>query len=162
LSEKWEGLAMLRLNDPDATNDFLLLVGNDNDFKASTVYHNGVIVGTNAITVDSMMLAFRIGVETNAPLLSLTCPGPLTNAAVGGCSAIQHCEIASVTTSEGGVTLTGASSPDWQITGALSLKLRAKRSGTAIDRIYTIKILCTDATSIVVRAMTSVAVPHDQ
>src|SRR5437867_2183874 len=32
LSEKWEGLAMLRLNDPDATNDFLLLVGNDNDF----------------------------------------------------------------------------------------------------------------------------------
>ncbi len=60
LSEKWEGLALLPLHDPAAPNDFLLLVGNDNDFKAAKVYHNGVVVGTNTVTVDSMLLAYHV------------------------------------------------------------------------------------------------------
>src|SRR6185503_17510782 len=72
ISEKWEGLAILPLNDPAAPNDFLLLVGNDNDFRASTVYHNGVVVGTNALTIDSMMLAFRIGADRTPP--TIQCP----------------------------------------------------------------------------------------
>ena len=60
LSEKWEGLSLVPLNESNAPNDYLLLVGNDNDFKAATVFHNGVSVGTNAVTVDTMILAYRV------------------------------------------------------------------------------------------------------
>ena len=60
LCEKWEGLALVHLQDPAAPNDCLLLVGNDNDFKASTVVHNGRVVGSNAVSVDSMILAYRV------------------------------------------------------------------------------------------------------
>lgn len=60
LPEKWESLALIPLNDPEATNDFLLLTMNDNDFLAPVVYHNGVAVGTNAQTVDTLALAYRI------------------------------------------------------------------------------------------------------
>ena len=82
ISEKWESLALMPLNDPTATNDFLLLVMNDNDFKASTVYHNGVVVGSNAPPVDNMMFAYRLSLPTYAasvpanllPTVTLTAP----------------------------------------------------------------------------------------
>jgi hypothetical protein len=70
ISEKWEGLAIVPLNDPSAPDDYLLLVGNDNDFKAGTVVHNGQVVGTNAVTLDSIVLAWRVtlpGYEGNLP-----------------------------------------------------------------------------------------------
>ncbi len=82
LCEKWEGLGLVPLVDPAAPNDFLLLVFNDNDFNATTVYHNGVIVGTNALTIDNMILAYRVtlpGVGAAAPANSapgLTLTGP--------------------------------------------------------------------------------------
>ena len=85
LSEKWEGLAVIPLNDPAAPNDYLLLIGNDNDFKAPLVYHNGVVVGTNEITIDNTLLAFRIGADATAP--SIVCPGPQTLIANTNCMA---------------------------------------------------------------------------
>ena len=45
IGEKWEGLAIVPLNDPAAADDFLLLAGNDNDFKAATVVHSGRSLG---------------------------------------------------------------------------------------------------------------------
>ncbi len=60
LCEKWEALSLIPLNDAANPDDYLLLVGNDNDFKAEVVYHNGVPVGTNAVTVDLMLLAYRV------------------------------------------------------------------------------------------------------
>jgi hypothetical protein len=60
LSEKWEGLSILPMNDPANPDDYLLLIGNDNDFKASTVYHNGTVVGMNPMSVDNMILAYRV------------------------------------------------------------------------------------------------------
>jgi hypothetical protein len=84
LPDKWEGLARLPLNDPAAPSDYLLLVGTDNDFRASFVFHNGVIVGTNAdFANDTMLLAFRIGEDHIAP--TLTCPGSATVAATATC-----------------------------------------------------------------------------
>jgi hypothetical protein len=84
LSEKWEGMAVLPLNDPAAPNDYLLLVGNDNDFKASVVFHNGVPVGTNDLTIDNMLLAFRIGEDHIPP--TLACPFSLTVSASTNCT----------------------------------------------------------------------------
>jgi len=60
LSEKWEALSLIPLKDPANPEDYLLLVGNDNDFKSDIVYHNGVPVGTNAVQVDIMLLAYRL------------------------------------------------------------------------------------------------------
>jgi hypothetical protein len=85
LCEKWEGLGVIPLNDPAAPNDYLLIIGNDNDFKAPLVYHNGVVVGTNDITIDNMLLAFRIGADTAPP--TIVCPGPQTLAANSNCVA---------------------------------------------------------------------------
>lgn len=60
ISEKWEGLAIIDAIDTAYAGDFYLLVGNDNDFKASTVVHNGAVVGANAVTVDNMILVYHI------------------------------------------------------------------------------------------------------
>jgi hypothetical protein len=84
ICEKWEGMAVIPLNDPAAPNDFLLLVGNDNDFKAPVVYHNGLPAGTNAVTIDNILLAFRIGEDHIAP--SLSGPASLTVPAAANCS----------------------------------------------------------------------------
>jgi hypothetical protein len=58
ITEKWEGLALIPIN--PRKSEFLLLVGNDNDFKAAQVYHNGAVVGTNAQTIDSLLFAYRV------------------------------------------------------------------------------------------------------
>ena len=60
LSEKWEGMTLVPMRDPKAPHDWLLLVGNDNDFKAPVVYHGGEAVGTNRVVVDNMIFAFRV------------------------------------------------------------------------------------------------------
>lgn len=99
LSEKWEGLGMLPLNDPAAPDDFLLLAMNDNDFTSTNVYQNGVLVGTNALTIDNMILAYRVslpgvgapapenalpGVTLNGPALAtLSAPAAFTLTAAG-------------------------------------------------------------------------------
>ena len=60
LVEKWEAMAVMPLNDAVAPDDYLLLVGCDNNFGATTVYHNGVVVGTNEVVIDHILLAYRV------------------------------------------------------------------------------------------------------
>lgn len=57
----------------------------------------------------------------------------------------------------------GNTSPDWVITGDLTVLLRAERAGNIkTDRVYTITVECTDAFGNSARANVSVSVPHDQ
>jgi len=70
IGEKWEGLAVVPLNDSSAPDDYLLLVGNDNDFKAATVIHNGQVVGTNTATLDNILLAWRVTLPGYQPNLT--------------------------------------------------------------------------------------------
>ncbi len=267
LSEKWEALAVVPLNDPAAPNDYLLLVGNDNDFRAPIVYHNGLPVGTNQIFSDNMVLAFRIGADSAAP--TIVCPAPATvNAgtnctatadlrskvvvsdnsaapviitqtpspvtplglgthtltfvatdaagnqsapctttvtvvdvmppivtsvtpskkqlwppnekmvpitisatAIDNCSSTFGCEIVSVTSNEDGKDdddddhdnwKSDKKSKDWEITGPLSLKLRAERSGKGSGRFYTITVRCKDAAGNAATSVTTVFVPKDK
>jgi hypothetical protein len=51
--------------------------------------------------------------------------------------------------------------PDWEITGPLSLNLRAERFGSKVARIYTIVVKCEDASGNVAYASVEVAVAHD-
>lgn len=89
ISEKIESLSLIPLNDPTAPHDHLLLIINDNDFKAPVVYHNGEAVGTNDLALDNILLAYRVTLPTyGAPappnqLPAVTLRGP-TNAALAG------------------------------------------------------------------------------
>ncbi len=55
----------------------------------------------------------------------------------------------------------GHTDPDWEITGDLSVKLRAERAGVGTGRIYTLHIECTDASGNTATATVTVTVPHD-
>jgi len=56
----------------------------------------------------------------------------------------------------------GNTSPDWIITGDLTLLLRAERAGNIkTDRVYTITVLCADSFGNTTRTNVTVTVPHD-
>jgi hypothetical protein len=62
------------------------------------------------------------------------------------CDATRTCQIVGVTSNEPDNGLgDGDSSPDWIITGPLTLELRAERAGSGSGRIYTITVRCIDA-----------------
>jgi hypothetical protein len=56
----------------------------------------------------------------------------------------------------------GNTSPDWEITGPLTLKLRAERAGKGTGRIYYITVQSTDCAGNTTMGRTIVTVPHDQ
>lgn len=68
------------------------------------------------------------------------------------------CSITSVGSSEGG----SAHEPDVELTGLLSMNLRAEREGKGSGRIYTAHITCKDAAGNASTTTTAIAVPHDQ
>ena len=258
LSEKWEALAVVPLNDPQAPNDYLLLVGNDNDFRAPVVYHNGQVVGTNAFGSDNVLLAYRVGADAIAP--SIVCPAPATVsagtnctatvdlrsrvvvtensaapvtvsqtpsqttplglgthtltfvatdaagnrsepcttmvtvvdttgpiitgvtpgqtqlwppngklvpitvevAATDACDSSPTCEIVDVSSNEPTTGGTDTTSPDWEITGPLSVNLRAERLDSGLGRVYTITVRCTDDVGNTSYRVGTVSVPKNQ
>ncbi len=111
-----------------------------------------------------------ISTDTNAPqILSLTAspdvlwppnhrliPVKLTVDVVDDSDPSPTSQITQVTCNE------PASSPaDWEITGPLTLNLRATRSGGREGRIYAIVVQCRDAAGNTSSASVDVPVPHD-
>jgi len=78
------------------------------------------------------------------------------------CDADARCRIVSVLSNEpaNGVGDRNTS-PDWEITGDLTLNLRAERSGGGGGRVYTITVRCTDASGNASTTAVTVSVPHD-
>jgi Tol biopolymer transport system component len=64
------------------------------------------------------------------------------------------CQITDVTSNE-------AAESAWQITGPLTLDLRAQRFGMGTARIYTITVSCTNSSQLSSSATVTVSVPHD-
>ncbi len=60
LAAKWGGIALAPLHDPNAIDDYLLLVGNDNGFQARHVFCNGAEIAHNEHEVDTMLLGWRV------------------------------------------------------------------------------------------------------
>ena len=70
--------------------------------------------------------------------------------------------IVGVTSNESGDNQgSGHASPDWLITDAHTVILRAERSGKGQSRIYSIMIQATDASGNLSAVRTTVLVPHD-
>jgi hypothetical protein len=79
------------------------------------------------------------------------------------CDANPTCRIVSVTSNEPANSVgDGNTEPDWEITGALTLNVRAERSGTGTGRVYTITVRCSDISGIASTTEVKVNVPHDQ
>ena len=56
----------------------------------------------------------------------------------------------------------GSTKPDWEITGDLTVRLRAERAGCSTGRVYTIAVECTDFCGNSSTSSVDVTVPHDQ
>jgi hypothetical protein len=79
-------------------------------------------------------------------------PVTLTVSATDNCH-IARTKITSVSSSEAG-------SADWEITGDLTLNLRAQRLGTGTGRVYTVVIECTDDSGNASTSAVHITVPH--
>jgi hypothetical protein len=79
------------------------------------------------------------------------------------CDPSASCHIVSVSSNEpiNGIG-DGNTSPDWVITGPLSVQLRAERAGDGTGRVYTITVECADASGNTAKKTVTVSVPHDQ
>jgi len=76
------------------------------------------------------------------------------------CGGAVACRIVAVTSNEPIDALgDGDTAPDWEITGDLTLNVRAERSGSGTGRVYRITIVCTDAAGNQSTSMTTVTVP---
>jgi hypothetical protein len=84
-------------------------------------------------------------------------PVTITAAALDNCSASPVSKILSVSVNEP----VNGRRPDWEITGDLTVNLRAERSGKAGGRIYTITVQCTDDNGNSSIRNVIVTVPHD-
>jgi hypothetical protein len=90
-------------------------------------------------------------------------PVHVSVSATDTCDPNPICVVASVASSEpvtGGGS--GNTSPDFVITGPLSVDLRAERDGTGPGRTYTITVKCTDHSNNSSQMATAVTVPHDR
>jgi hypothetical protein len=70
--------------------------------------------------------------------------------------------ITAVTCNEPADAPGGNSPADWEITGDLTLRLRAERAGDSTSRVYTINVVCTDACGNSTTGSVDVTVPHDK
>jgi hypothetical protein len=77
------------------------------------------------------------------------------------CDATSTCRIVNVSSSEpvNGVG-DGDTAPDWEVTGALTLRLRAERGQSPQGRIYTITIECVDEAGNASQREVTVSVPR--
>lgn len=82
-------------------------------------------------------------------------PVTVTVSVSSDCKAKPACEILSVTSNE---DITG----DWQITGYLTAKLRAERTGSGSGRVYTLSGECADTEGNNDSWDTTVTVPHNR
>jgi hypothetical protein len=83
-------------------------------------------------------------------------PIAIDAAATDNCDGAPACRISAVRSDEP----QGAHEPDWQISGPLTVDLRAERDGSGDGRIYTLEITCTDVDGNSATRSTTVSVPH--
>ena len=76
------------------------------------------------------------------------------------CDAAVACRIVTVSSTE--PPAPSGAGPDWEITGALTLSLRAEREGRGPGRTYAVTVECRDGAGNSARGMATVMVPHDR
>jgi probable HAF family extracellular repeat protein len=149
----------------------LLGIGETLDYSFSLgAYTVTLVVTDSAGETDTDKVIIRV-VDTTPPELSVALgpdtlwppnhkmvPVVLWADAMDNCVSELVCLIISVSSNEP----VGKTAPDWQITGDLTVNLRAERSGKGGGREYTITVECTDASGNSSTYTEKVIVPHDK
>jgi hypothetical protein len=89
-------------------------------------------------------------------------PITVSAAVADNCSATTTSEIISVTSNEPETGGADSTSPDSEITGPLSVNLRAERLDSGVGRVYSITVRCTDEVGNSSQRVTTVTVPKNQ
>ncbi len=89
-------------------------------------------------------------------------PATVEVVATDNCDPAPQSEIIDVTSSEPVTGPGDSTSPDWEITGPLSVNLRAERLDAGPGRIYTVTVRCTDSFGNSSLKRATVICPHDQ
>jgi hypothetical protein len=126
-------------------------------FTATDASGNRTTATTTVTVVDTIppsIINLAATPNTLSPPNHKRIPVILTASVADICDAAPTLRIISVAANEG-------SSSDWEITGNLTVNLRAERSGKG-DRIYTITVQAMDASGNPSLRTVAVIVPHDQ
>lgn len=118
-----------------------------------------IVVDTNPPVIASVSATPNVLWPPNHQLVKVTVSAKVTDP----CDATTW-KIIGVTSNEAvDMKGSGHTSPDWVITGAHTVELRAERSGTGDGRVYTITIQAIDVSgNLSSTATVTVTVPHDQ
>jgi len=127
--------------------------------NTSTTSATFTIVDTTAPVVNSLSANPSVLWAPNHKMEAVT----VSVDAADLCDETPVCRIINVTANEpiNGVG-DGNTEADWEITGDLTVKLRAERSGKGTGRVYTIYVECVDACGNSTVATVNVSVSHDQ
>ena len=125
----------------------------------SSCVQNIQVVDTTPPVIQHVTAAPNILWSPNHKMVQIA----VSAAATDNCDTAPSCAITGVSSNEPVDGLgDGDTSPDWIITGNLTVDLRAERSGTGDGRSYTLSVTCTDACGNSSVGNTTVAVPHAQ
>ena len=107
----------------------------------------------NAITATPDTL-----LQANHQLVPVTLSVSVSDA----CDASVRCQVVSVVSNEPVDGLgDGDTAPDWEVTGDLTLNIRAERAAQGVGRLYTITIACSDSAGNVSTKTVNVNVPRN-
>jgi hypothetical protein len=127
--------------------------------NSSSCVQTIAVVDTTPPTIHSVSASPNILWPPNHKMVEVT----VTVDAVDICDPAPVCNIVNVTSNEPiNGQGDGNTEPDWELTGDLTVNLRAERAGGGTGRVYTLHIECTDASDNTIAATVEVTVPHDQ
>jgi len=107
-------------------------------------------------TIASLAATPSVLTKTSHEMVAVT----IAASATDGCTGGGTCRIVLVSSNEP-IAGTGGGdlSPDWEITGDLTVRLRSERSPKGNGRVYTITVRCTDAAGNAATSTVTVTVP---
>lgn len=131
----------------------------DQSFNTDSCVSTVQVVDTTAPTIDSVTATPNVLWPVNHKLNDISVAVAVTDI----CDPGSSCHITAVTSNEPiNGRGDGNASPDYIITGDLTLQLRAERSGNLVGRVYTIHVECGDADGNTSTTTVDVVVPHSQ
>ena len=116
------------------------------------------VVDTTPPTITAVTASPSVLLQANHQMVPVT----VAVSATDNCDPSVICRIVSVASNEPVDGLgDGDTSPDWVVTGNLTLDLRAERSGKGTGRVYTITVECTDLSGNKSTSTVAVSVPRN-
>jgi hypothetical protein len=115
------------------------------------------VLDTTPPTISALSATPSVITKTNHDMVPVTIAASASDSCGGGVT----CRIVAVTSNEP-ISGTGGGdlSPDWEITGDLTLRVRAERSQKGNGRVYTITVRCSDAAGNGTTSTVTVTVPR--